>query len=91
MTDWFIADHSWLGRELFQRALAAVYLVAFVSAAGQYRGLLGERGLMPMSRYLAAGDLPPVAQHLPAGTIPTGSSSPWRGRPRRSRPPRSPG
>lgn len=53
MTDWFVADQSWLGRELFQRALAAVYLIAFVSAARQYRGLLGDRGLMPMSRYLA--------------------------------------
>ncbi|MFC7496292.1 MULTISPECIES: lipase maturation factor family protein [unclassified Nocardioides] len=52
MTDWFVAEQSWLARELFQRALAAVYVVAFVAAARQYRGLLGDHGLMPVSRYL---------------------------------------
>jgi len=28
--DWFTAENSWLARMLFQRSLAAVYLVAFV-------------------------------------------------------------
>ena len=50
--DWFVADHSWLGRLLFQRSLAAVYLVAFVVAARQYRALLGDDGLTPVRRYL---------------------------------------
>lgn len=50
--DWFVAEHSWLARLLFQRALAVVYLVAFVSAARQYRALLGDRGLLPVRRYL---------------------------------------
>jgi len=50
--DWFVAEHGWLGRLLFQRSLAAIYLVAFVVAANQYRALLGERGLTPVRRYL---------------------------------------
>jgi Lipase maturation factor len=50
--DWFAAEHSWLARMLFQRSLAAIYLVAFVVAARQYRALLGEHGLTPVGRYL---------------------------------------
>jgi hypothetical protein len=50
--DWFTADNSWLARTLFQRSLAAVYLVAFVVAANQYRALLGEHGLTPARRYV---------------------------------------
>jgi hypothetical protein len=51
--DWFVAEHSWLARMLFQRSLAAVYCVAFVVAANQYRALLGEHGLTPAGRFLA--------------------------------------
>jgi len=51
---WFVAEHSWLGRMVFQRALAAVYVVAFIAAANQYRALLGDHGLTPVSRYLRA-------------------------------------
>jgi hypothetical protein len=50
--DWFTAEHSWLARMLFQRSLAAVYLVAFIVAANQYRALLGEHGLTPARRFL---------------------------------------
>ena len=46
--EWFSADGYWLGRLVFQRALAAVYLVAFVAALRQFRGLLGEHGLLPV-------------------------------------------
>jgi len=35
------------------RWLAGVYLVAFASAASQLPGLVGERGLLPMERFLA--------------------------------------
>jgi hypothetical protein len=51
--DWFVAEHSWLARMVFQRSLAALYLVAFVVAALQYGALLGEHGLTPIRRYLA--------------------------------------
>ena len=52
MRDWFVAEQGWLGRMVFQRSLAAVYLVAFVVAANQYRALLGEHGLTPVRRFL---------------------------------------
>jgi hypothetical protein len=37
-----------------QRGLAAVYLVAFLVAVNQFRPLLGERGLLPVRRFVAA-------------------------------------
>lgn len=46
------ADGFWLTRLLFQRGLAAIYLVAFLAAANQFRPLLGERGLLPVRRFL---------------------------------------
>jgi hypothetical protein len=49
---WFAAEDGWLARMLFQRSLAAVYVIAFVAAARQYRALLGEHGLTPVARYL---------------------------------------
>ena len=38
----------WLVRLLLQRALAAIYLIAFLSGASQFAPLLGERGLLPV-------------------------------------------
>ncbi|MFH9649793.1 lipase maturation factor family protein [Streptomyces anulatus] len=46
--EWFTADGYWLSRLIFQRALAVVYLVAFLSAALQFRALIGERGMLPV-------------------------------------------
>ncbi|TSE00857.1 lipase maturation factor family protein [Skermania sp. ID1734] len=51
--DWLVADNYWTGRLLFQRGLAAVYLVAFIVARNQFRALLGAHGLMPIPAYLA--------------------------------------
>lgn len=51
--DWFIAPDYWLSRLVFQRALAGVYLVAFLTAALQFRALLGERGMLPIPRFVA--------------------------------------
>ncbi|OIK29275.1 lipase maturation factor family protein [Streptomyces malaysiense] len=51
--DWFTAPDYWLSRLVLQRALAAVYLVAFLSAALQFRALLGERGMLPIPQYVA--------------------------------------
>ena len=45
-----VADAS--ARLLFQRGLALVYLIAFLVARNQYRGLLGSRGLTPMADYV---------------------------------------
>ncbi|HZA82321.1 MAG TPA: lipase maturation factor family protein [Actinomycetes bacterium] len=43
-----------MSRLLLQRGLAAIYLVAFLVTANQFRPLLGERGLQPAPRFLAA-------------------------------------
>lgn len=51
--DWFTAPGYWLSRLVFQRALAGVYLVAFLVAALQFRALLGERGMLPIPRFVA--------------------------------------
>lgn len=47
------ADAYILAREVLQRGVAAVYLVAFVAAVRQFPALLGERGLLPAPRFLA--------------------------------------
>ncbi|WP_116949153.1 lipase maturation factor family protein [Jiangella endophytica] len=51
--DWFSAEGYWLSRLVFQRALAGVYLLAFLGAVRQFKGLIGERGLTPVPRYVA--------------------------------------
>ena len=50
--DWFADPTYWTSRLVFQRLLAALYLVAFLVAVNQFRALLGERGLLPIPRYL---------------------------------------
>jgi hypothetical protein len=42
----------WYARALFKRALAGIYLAAFVCAANQFVPLLGEHGLLPVPRFL---------------------------------------
>ena len=51
---WLEAPQYWLARLLVQRGMAAVYLVAFLVAVNQFRPLLGERGLLPVPRFVAA-------------------------------------
>jgi hypothetical protein len=51
--DWFTAPDYWMSRLVFQRALAGLYFVAFLAAALQFRALLGERGMLPVPRFLA--------------------------------------
>ncbi|KUL37239.1 hypothetical protein ADL22_22415 [Streptomyces sp. NRRL F-4489] len=51
--EWFADPGSWLGRLVFQRMLAVLYLVAFTAAARQFRALLGERGLLPIPAFTA--------------------------------------
>ena len=48
------ADDYWLARLVFQRALALIYLIAFVVALRQFGPLLGERGILPVPDFLAA-------------------------------------
>ncbi|MFI9723544.1 lipase maturation factor family protein [Streptomyces sp. NPDC052396] len=51
--EWFTGSGYWLSRLVLQRALAALYLVGFLSAALQFRALIGERGMLPVPRFLA--------------------------------------
>ncbi|GGW10625.1 membrane protein [Streptomyces capoamus] len=53
VVDWFTAPDYWLSRLVLQRSLAALYLVAFAAAALQFRALLGERGMLPIPRFVA--------------------------------------
>ncbi|MGV9801552.1 lipase maturation factor family protein [Mycobacterium sp. NPDC003449] len=50
--EWFTAPEYWLARQVVQRGTAAIYLIAFVAAARQFRALLGEHGLSPIPRFL---------------------------------------
>jgi len=52
--EWFVAPEYWLSRLVLQRALAVLYLVAFLGAALQFRALIGERGMLPVPRFVAA-------------------------------------
>jgi Lipase maturation factor len=42
----------WLVRLVLQRAMAALYLIAFVVVLRQFKPLLGERGLLPVPAFL---------------------------------------
>ncbi|MER5865984.1 lipase maturation factor family protein [Kitasatospora sp. NPDC002040] len=54
--EWFAAPEYWWGRLVFQRMVAAVYLLGFLVAARQFRALLGEHGMLPVPRFLARTD-----------------------------------
>jgi hypothetical protein len=45
--DGFAAVDFGFAREVLQRGIAAIYVVAFLSTAAQFRALLGENGLLP--------------------------------------------
>ena len=49
-----MSDSYWLSRFVFERALAVVYLVAFLCAVNQFVPLLGSRGLLPAARFVRA-------------------------------------
>ncbi len=51
--NWLTAPEWFWGRLILERGVAAVYVVAFVCAARQFRGLIGERGMLPVPKYLA--------------------------------------
>src|SRR4051794_33371423 len=53
MPDWLHASNYWIARLLLQRGLGFVYLIAFLVALKQFPVLLGERGLLPVPRFVA--------------------------------------
>jgi Lipase maturation factor len=50
---WFTAPEYWLGRQVLERGVAAIYLIAFVVAARQFRALIGEHGMLPVPQFVA--------------------------------------
>lgn len=50
---WFSDSGYWLGRLVFQRMLAVLYMVAFLAAVRQFRALIGARGMLPVPAYVA--------------------------------------
>jgi hypothetical protein len=50
---WFWATDASVARLVIERGIALVYLLAFVAAWHQFPALLGERGLLPVPRFLA--------------------------------------
>ena len=50
--DWFTDPGAWLGRLLFTRGIALVYLLAFVAALRQGPALIGSTGLNPVPEFL---------------------------------------
>ena len=62
---WLDAPQYWLTRFVFERALGLIYVVAFLTAVNQFRPLLGERGLLPVPRFVRRvrfGDAPSLFQ-----------------------------
>jgi hypothetical protein len=52
LADWLAAPDYEFARQVLQRGIAAVFLIAFVSTANQFPVLLGERGLLPAPQLL---------------------------------------
>ncbi len=46
------SSSHWLTRFFFQKTFGFIYFIAFLSTAQQFRGLIGEHGLLPMRLYL---------------------------------------
>jgi hypothetical protein len=51
--EWFSAPDQWLARWLVERGLGVIYLLAFLAVLDQFQPLLGERGLLPVPRFLS--------------------------------------
>ena len=54
MPQWWHGPDYWIARLVLPRGLGVVYFIAFFVALRQFRPLLGERGLLPVPRFLAA-------------------------------------
>ncbi|MCU1530968.1 MAG: lipase maturation factor family protein [Arthrobacter sp.] len=52
-TAWLDAPEYEFARQVLQRGIALLYIVAFLSSHNQFPALLGERGLLPVPEYLA--------------------------------------
>ncbi len=67
--DGFAAVDFELARQVLQRGIAALYVIAFVSTLNQFRPLLGERGLLPAPDLLDWARSSPRARRLLRPTL----------------------
>ena len=67
--EWFSASDDWLSRWVFERGLAITYLIAFAVVLNQFRPLLGEHGLLPVPRFVAAVPVPAQPQPVPLALL----------------------
>jgi hypothetical protein len=67
--DGFAAVDFAFARQVLQRGVAALFLVAFVSSLNQFRPLLGERGLLPATELLAWARSSPRAGRMLRPTL----------------------
>jgi hypothetical protein len=51
---WLEAPDYWLARLVIERGIGAIYVIAFLVALQQFTPLLGERGLLPVTRFIAS-------------------------------------
>ena len=58
--DWFAAPEYWLARKVLLHGVAAVYLIAFLAAARQFRALIGTHGMLPVPQFLARQSFRPT-------------------------------
>ena len=49
---WLQPADYWLARLALERAVASIFLIALLNAANQFKPLLGERGLLPVSLFV---------------------------------------
>jgi len=52
MIEGFYQSEYWLSTFIIQRGIGFIYVIAFLVAINQFRPLLGEKGLMPVPRFL---------------------------------------
>ena len=50
--DWFGTGDYDIAREVLQRGVAAIFLIAFASALAQFPALLGDNGLLPVRQFV---------------------------------------
>jgi hypothetical protein len=51
-TEWFDTEGYEIARQVLQRGIAAIFVIAFLSTAAQFPALLGENGLLPVKQFL---------------------------------------
>ncbi|MCR2812462.1 lipase maturation factor family protein [Microbacterium sp. zg.Y1090] len=67
--DGFAAVDFEAARQVLQRGIAALYIVAFLSTFHQFRALLGERGLLPAPELLAWATASPRRARMVGPTL----------------------